>query len=153
MKRGEEKEREGKKMEKQRARFMEAAGVMYDESFSWRQGHAGASLDEIIEQVTPQRRGLMGKLVAELALALGDGSEALGQPCPKCSEEVQHKGQNVRGVLHVEGESAIKRTHSYCPSCASGFFPPGRKIALGGSELDAGHDRAGAAGGDRDRLV
>lgn len=140
-------------MDKERERFIEAAGAMYDELLGWRQGHPGASMDEIIEQVTPQRRRLMGPLVSELALALGDGREALGQMCPKCQGEMRHKGQNVRGVLHREGESELKRTYYYCPSCQSGFFPPGRATALGGSQLDSRNDRTGTAGGDGDRLV
>lgn len=120
-------------MEKQREQFLQAAGAMYDELIRWRKVHRAASMDEIIEQVTPRRRGLMGELVSELALAAGDGSEAIGQICPKCSGEMRHKGQNVRGVLHVEGESELKRTYYYCPSCKSGFFPPGPELALGGS--------------------
>jgi hypothetical protein len=112
-------------MDKQRERFIEAAGTMYDELLRWRETHGEASLDEIIGQVTPQRRKLMGGLVSELALALGDGSEAVGKQCPKCKGEMRHKGQNVRGVLHVEGESLLKRTYYWCPSCESGFFPPG----------------------------
>ena len=64
-------------MDKRRERFMEAAGTMYDELLRWREAHEEASLDEIIEQVTPQRRELMGELVSGLALALGDGSNAL----------------------------------------------------------------------------
>lgn len=140
-------------MDKQRARFLQVAGSMYDELMKWRKGHPGASIDEIIEQVTPQRRGLMGGLVAELALAVGDGSEIIDQACAKCGGRMVHKGQNVRGVLHGEGESKLKRTYYYCPSCKCGFFPPGRATASWGSELDTGDDRAGAARGDRDRIV
>ena len=111
-------------MDKRRERFMEAAGTMYDELLRWREAHEEASLDEIIEQVTPQRRELMGELVSGLALALGDGSEAKGKQCPECKGEMRHKGQNVRVVLHGEGESRLKRTYYFCPSCKSGFFSP-----------------------------
>jgi hypothetical protein len=42
-----------------------------------------------------------------------------------------HKGQNVRGVIHGEGESQLKRTYYYCPSCKSGFFPLDGRLHLG----------------------
>lgn len=140
-------------MDKRRERFMDAAGTMYDELLRWREAHEEASLDEIIEQVTPQRRELMGELVSGLALALGDGSEALGKQCPECKGEMRHKGQNVRVVLHGEGESRLKRTYYFCPSCKSGFFPPRRETTFGHSELDTSNDHSGPTCGDGDRLV
>lgn len=114
----------GGKMNTQRESFMVAAGKMYDELMAWRQGHSEASIDEIIGQVTPQRRGLMGELVAELALAHGNGATVEGQVCVQCGEGMVHKGQNEREVLHGEGESGLKRTYYYCPRCKSGVFPP-----------------------------
>ena len=112
-------------MDKERERFIRAAGTMYDELMAWRQVHSEASIDEIIQQVRPLRRGLMGEWVAQLALAHGDGAQAVGQACAQCGEAMVHKGQNEREVLHGEGESELKRTYYYCPGCQSGVFPPG----------------------------
>jgi hypothetical protein len=112
-------------MNKKREDFLAAAGRMYDELMAWRQAHGEASIDEIIGQVTPQRRGLMGGLVAQLALAHGDGAEAEGKVCEQCGERMEHKGQNEREALHGEGASKLKRTYYYCPRCQSGVFPPG----------------------------
>jgi uncharacterized protein with PIN domain len=111
-------------MDKERESFVAAAGTMYDELKAWRQAHGEVSIDEIIRQVTPQRRGLMGKLVAQLALAHGDGAEVEGKVCGQCGAAMMHKGQNEREALHGEGESRLKRTYYYCPGCQSGFFPP-----------------------------
>jgi ribosomal protein S27AE len=112
-------------MSKQRENFIAAAGSMYDELMAWRQVHGEASIDEIIGQVTPQRRELMGELVAQLALVHGNGATAVGKACAQCGEEMVHKGQNEREVLHGEGQSGLKRTYYYCPRCKSGVFPPG----------------------------
>jgi hypothetical protein len=112
-------------MNKERESFMASAGTMYDELMAWRQAHGEVSIDEIIRQVTPRRRGLMGELVAQLALAHGDGAQAEGKVCGQCGEAMMHKGQNEREVLHGEGESELKRTYYYCPRCQSGVFPPG----------------------------
>ena len=112
-------------MDKERESFLAAAGTMYDELKAWRQAHGEVSIDEIIRQVTPQRRGLMGRLVTQLAMAHGDGAEAVGKVCEQCGEALENKGQNEREVLHGEGDSKLKRTYYYCPRCQSGFFPPG----------------------------
>jgi hypothetical protein len=112
-------------MNKQRESFIAAASTMYDELMAWRQAHGEASIDEIIEQVTPLRRGLMGELVGQIALAHGDGAQAEGKACGQCGAAMAHKGQNEREVLHREGESELRRTYYYCPCCQSGVFPPG----------------------------
>jgi hypothetical protein len=118
-------------MEKQRTAFLAAAGELYDEVSRWRQEHPEASFDEIVAQVRPKRRALMGELLTMLALQAGDGAVAEGQRCAQCGERMQNKGRLKRMAVHGEGDSALKRTHYYCARCQSGFFPPGRAVAAG----------------------
>ncbi len=117
-------------MEKERAAFLEAAGEMYDEVRGWREGHPGASLDEIVGQVRPRRRELMGKLVAKLALQGGSGEVAEGMVCAECGERMRYKGKLARTVLHGEGNSKLKRAHYYCAHCESGIFPLDKQLKL-----------------------
>lgn len=113
------------KEEKERAEFLQAATEMYEELRRWRRKHPGASFDEIAAQVTPRRRGLMGKLLAQLASQHGDGEEVEGLRCPDCGEAMSYKGKMRRDVEHLEGESKIGRAYYYCVQCEAGLFPPG----------------------------
>lgn len=118
-------------MEKQREAFLAAAGELYDEVSEWRRGHPEASLDEIVAQVRPKRRGLMGELLTMLALQGGNGAVAEGCQCGQCGEAMRYKGQLQRRAVHGEGDSVLKRAHYYCPRCQSGFFPPRQAVAVG----------------------
>ncbi len=118
-------------MGKQRAEFMEQAGSLYDEVSEWRKAHKGASFDDIVSEVRPKRRALMGELLRQLALQAGKGAVAAGQQCAGCGEEMRYKGELKRTVLHGEGDSVLERAHYYCPGCQSGIFPPGRGAEVG----------------------
>jgi hypothetical protein len=118
-------------MERQREAFLAAAGELYDEVSEWRRSHPEASFDEIVAQVRPKRRALMGELLSVLALQAGSGEVAEGYRCEQCGEGMRYKGQLKRVAVHGEGESALKRAHYYCPRCQSGFFPPGQAIEAG----------------------
>lgn len=99
--------------------------AMYDELRDWRQQHPEASFDEIANQLTPRRREVMGELLAQLAHQHGDGTVPEGLNCPECGQALSYRGQTSRGVIHLEGESKLKRAYYYCPACRSGFSPPG----------------------------
>jgi hypothetical protein len=111
--------------EKDRAEFMKAASEMYEELRQWRAEHAGASIDEIAEQITPKRRELMGHLMVQLAGQHGDGEVIEGVRCPKCGEAMSYKGKPSRDVIHKEGAEALRRSYYYCARCQAGLFPPG----------------------------
>jgi hypothetical protein len=117
-------------MEKERAAFLEAAGEMYDEVRRWREGNPGASLDEIVAQVRPRGRELMGELVAKLALQAGSGEVAEGLVCAECGERMGNKGKGKRTVLHGEGNSRLNRAHYYCARCGSGIFLLDKELKL-----------------------
>ncbi len=109
--------------EEEKAEFLQAAAVMYERLQAWRSQNLDASFDEIAEQVTPQRRELMGVLLKQLA---EQGDEQVHAPlCESCGREMVYKGTPRRGVVHSEGESGVERAYYHCPDCESGLFPPG----------------------------
>jgi hypothetical protein len=118
-------------MKQEREAFMAAAGALYDEVSEWRHSHPEASFDDIVAQVRPQRRALMGELLSMLALQGGSGEVAEGCRCAHCGEMMRYKGQLKRLAVHGEGESPLQRAHYYCPHCQRGVFPPGRAIEAG----------------------
>lgn len=110
---------------KERAEFLQAATEMYEEVRRWRRKHPEASFDEIAAQVTPRRRGLMGKLLVQLASQHGDGEVVEGLRCPDCGQAMTYKGRPSRDVEHLEGETKLERAYYYCAQCEAGLFPPG----------------------------
>lgn len=106
-----------------KAEFLREAEAMYERLQSWREAHLDASFDEIAEQVTPQRRELMGVLLKQLA---EQADEKVHAPaCESCGREMVYKGRPTRGVVHSEGESGLERAYYHCADCESGLFPPG----------------------------
>ena len=111
--------------EKEQAEFLQAATEMYEELRCWRGKHPEASFDEIAVQVTPRRRELMGRLMAQLACQYGDGEAIEGLICADCGEAMIYKGKSGRDVEHLEGATGLGRAYYYCTQCEAGFFPPG----------------------------
>ena len=110
--------------EQDRAEFMKAASEMYEELRQWRAQHPGASIDEIAEQITPKRRGLMGQLLVQLAGQHGDGEVIEGVRCPGCGEGMSYKGKPRRDVIHKEGEQELRRSLLLlCPLSSRAFSP------------------------------
>jgi uncharacterized protein with PIN domain len=114
--------------ENMRNEFGEAAQAMHQRLRTWRRAHPQASFDEIAEQVSQERKALMGELLEELASA---GTETPLDPvCPGCGGGVENKGKKKRQVLHREGEVQVERDYYYCPACRQGFFPSGPESGL-----------------------
>jgi hypothetical protein len=105
------------------AEFLRAAAAMYKRLQAWRSENLDASFDEIAEQVTPQRRELMGVLLKQLAEKADEKVQA--PLCEGCGGAMVYKGTPRRGVVHSEGESGVERAYYHCADCESGLFPPG----------------------------
>jgi hypothetical protein len=112
-----------KRQEAEKAEFLRNAEAMYERLHEWRRQNLDASFDEIAEQVTPQRRELMGVLLKQLAEQADEKVQA--PACESCGREMSYKGTPNRGVVHSEGESGLERAYYYCADCESGLFPPG----------------------------
>lgn len=98
---------------------MSAAQAMHEALVAWRAAHAGASFDEIAEEVR------MGQLLAELASQHGVGEVLLSPDCPQCGGVLHYKGEKERTVLHPEGQPVLERGYHHCDQCGHGFFPSG----------------------------
>ncbi len=109
--------------EQGKTEFLRAAEAMYERLQAWREQNLDASFDEIAEQVTPQRRELMGVLLKQLAEKADE--QVYAPHCESCGQEMVYKGRPGRGVVHSEGESGLERAYYHCPDCESGLFPPG----------------------------
>jgi hypothetical protein len=113
------------KEQREKERLVKKFAEQYDELNEWRAKHPEASFDEIVAQVTPRRRELVGELVGQLALKHGTGEVVEGKVCAGCGEQMEYKGEPKREVLHLEGETELERTYYYCDRCERGLFPPG----------------------------
>ena len=137
--------------EQEKAAFVGAAEAMYEELRAWHKRHLDASFDEIAEQVTPRRRGLMGLLLKQLAQ---EADERVSAPvCEQCGEPMTYKGTPGRGVSHGEGEMRLERAYYHCGACGSTLFPPGPPVEAEEACLESTDDPTGAAAGGGDRLV
>lgn len=113
---------------KEKEHFVNAAAEVYNELHAWREQHPKASFDEIVAQVTPQRRELMGELLEQLARQHGSGEVVEGIVCEKCGGEMEYKGEPKRDVECLEGETKLHRAYYHCSHCEGGIFPPGPGI-------------------------
>jgi hypothetical protein len=137
--------------EEEEAEFLQAAAEMYKRLQKWRSQNLDASFDEIAEQVTPQRRELMGVLLKHLA-EKADGKVHVPQ-CQSCGREMVYKGTPVRGVVHSEGESGLERAYYHCADCESGLFPPRPATQAESACMESADDSPSGATGDRDCFV
>jgi hypothetical protein len=116
---------------KEKARLQAEFEAMWEELWQWREAHPEATMDEIVSQVTPRRRALMGELVVQLAKQRGSGVEVKGLTCENCGASLEYKGEPKREVLHLEGEAELSRAYYYCDRCKAGLFPPGSAVGAG----------------------
>jgi methionyl-tRNA synthetase len=113
---------ETKSAKQEKVEFLRAAEAMYEELHAWREEHLDASFDEIADQVTPQRRRLVAKLLEQLAVKADERIEA--PLCEQCGEVLRYRGTPQRDVSHREGEVGLERAYYYCDHCERGLFPP-----------------------------
>jgi hypothetical protein len=112
--------------EKEKEKLQQAMGEMYDKLWQWREEHPEASFDDIVAQVTPQRRVVMAQMLKALACQHGSGQVPEGRVCSGCGAMMEYKGEPKRAVEHyLEGETELNRAYYYCPQCEWGLFPPG----------------------------
>lgn len=136
-----------------RERLQEQFEGMWAELYSWREAHPEASIDEIVGQVTPRRRALMGEIVVQLARQHGHGVSVEGLVCEGCGEMLEYKGDPKRAVIHLEGEAELSRAYYYCDQCEAGLFPAGPTTGLGQAQLDTRDDQRGRGVGRGDPFL
>jgi len=105
------------------------ARATYAELYEWRAKHPEASLDEIAAEVTPRRRKLIGRWIAQLACQDGNGTAIEGVSCPACGQRMVYKGDVACTREHLEGEIKLERAYYFCPECQQKIFPPRHPVA------------------------
>ena len=108
--------------EQRGSEFGAEAVAMAERLRAWRRAHPEATFDEIAEQVSQERKQLMGGLLSELSAEAQPGP--LDPKCGGCGGGLVYKGKKSREVLHREGQVRLSRDYYYCPACRQGIFPP-----------------------------
>jgi hypothetical protein len=134
-----------------KAAFLLAAGEMYERLETWYDGHPTATFEEIEAEVRPQRRELLGGLLATLIVGRDSGFQASAPPCRKCQQPMTFEGYRSWTVKGLEGDSVLERAYYVCPACAGETFSPsGSETGLTGRSLEwwsgTRGDAAGVAG-------
>lgn len=98
----------------------------------WRQQHPKATLREIEAEMDTRWARVRARIVEDLALAstAADWEQAPGaeQPvCPSCGSPLKPVGGKKKRRVQTQGGQALvlERDYGMCPTCGSGFFPPG----------------------------
>ena len=98
----------------------------YSGMADWRAAHPQATFAAIEAAVEERLAGLRARMLERAALASA-ATELRERPlCPTCGGRVQARGKHKRR-LTVPGDQVVEleRTYVGCPSCGTGFFPPG----------------------------
>ncbi|HLG70881.1 MAG TPA: hypothetical protein VK009_10695 [Chloroflexota bacterium] len=92
---------------------------------AWRQGHPQASFAELEAAVEVELDRVRAQVLAQAAAPPATAGEERPR-CPHCGGAVQSRGERERRLI-VAGNQPVplRRSYSWCPACAAGFFPPG----------------------------
>ena len=73
-----------KSRSQRKAAFLQAAGEMCERLEAWYDTHPTATFEAIAAEVRPQRRELLGGLLATLIVGRDSGFQPNAPPCRKC---------------------------------------------------------------------
>jgi hypothetical protein len=104
--------------------FLQAADEMYERLEAWYDAHPTATFEEIEAAVRPQRRELVGGLLATLIVGRDSGFQVSAPPCPQCQQPLTFEGYRPWTVKGLEGDSVLARAYYVCPACAGQTFSP-----------------------------
>jgi len=107
------------------ADLVEKAAAMIAEYLDWHEGTERPTLTDIEDQVLQLRTELSMRMVEVVAADQGTSQPVQAAPCPGCGKTMHNKGGKVVSVGSRVGAVQMKRSYYYCPSCQSGYFPPG----------------------------
>ncbi|MBU1748750.1 MAG: hypothetical protein KKA73_13765 [Chloroflexi bacterium] len=97
----------------------------------WHGQHPTATLNEIEATLDDRLSRLRAKMLQDLALAsrATQWKEQVREHwpvCPHCQEPLGSRGQQDRHLqTHGGREVVLERSYGVCPTCGTGFFPPG----------------------------
>lgn len=122
---------------RRRARFLEAAGQMYDQLEAWYDEHPEASFGEIEAEVRKRRRELMGTGIEVLVNGRDSGYQVEAPPCQQCGRSLDFEGYRKWAVHGLEGDAVLERAYYVCPECqGETVFPPGSEAEVARRPLE-----------------
>lgn len=111
--------------EQKRARLLAKAEEVIETYLSWEETHPQPDLLQI-EDLVLQLRKEFGRELTQLALEEQEAKTPVPGPvCTTCGQEMRYKGQKATQVESRTGALNLARGYYHCPSCKTGFFPPG----------------------------
>lgn len=109
----------------------EAGEQLREQMRTWRREHPHATLAEIEAALDARLDPLRARVLEEVLLAPGTAAKsdngARERPrCPGCGKAAVWDGEQERSLRTVGEEIlTLRRGYASCPSCGTGFFPPG----------------------------
>ena len=91
---------------------------------AWYDAHSAATFEEIAAEVRPQRRALLGGLLATLIVGRASGFQPSAPPCRKCQRPMTFEAYRAWTVKGPEGDSILERAYYVCPACAGQTSSP-----------------------------
>jgi hypothetical protein len=98
----------------------------------WRLQHPKATFREIEAAVDERLAKARARILQDAALLsaaaeVTKASEEERPRCPTCGRKMEAHGQESRELTtNYNHLVKLTRSYAYCPSCKTGFFPPGR---------------------------
>lgn len=119
-----------------RKRLEARAKQAFDELMAWHDATERPTLRDI-EEVVLRLRKELGQEMAEVLVSMQEENRPVPEPvCEECGQPRRYKGQKANGVESRAGMLKIERGYYRCPSCGTGFFPPGSATGPEGRELE-----------------
>lgn len=118
-------------LEEKKPGWQEESEDVLSGMIEWRLQHPKATLQEI-EDAVDERLGRLRQRMVEDAVQASSAADWSQQAkedrprCPECGTALVSRGKQKRR-LQTQGGRLLELERSYgtCPTCGSGFFPPG----------------------------
>ena len=118
-------------LEEQKTAWSEVGEEVLSGMIEWRLQHPKATLQEI-EDAVDERLGRLRTRMVEDAVQASSAADWSRQPkeerprCAQCGTALVSRGKQKRRLQAKGGTMLdVERSYGTCPSCGSGFFPPG----------------------------
>jgi hypothetical protein len=111
--------------------WLELAEEVLSGMTEWRLQHPRATFSEIEAALDARLNRVRAQLLSKLSTASAAAEWRETPPerrprCPECGQPLSARGKKVRRLQTQGGQEVVlERTYGVCPSCRTGFFPPG----------------------------
>lgn len=110
--------------ESRKARMMEKAEKLIEETLDWEEQTDKPNLTQIEDTALRVRQEIGKMIVQEMIDAQEAKRPVPGPACPSCGREMRYKDLKEVNPLTWVGKVKIERGYYHCPNCKESFFPP-----------------------------